>query len=180
MRIWTDLDNTLVNPVTDEAGYVTAILPRPGVQEFLTKLGNDGQLWMLTSATREHAERAMSILHPASKVFRGIVSREDMEPVEEQLSVVLYEPGLSPDERLSLWSDIRPIAPPGPVFDNFPVDSSVFYLKAAAVGIGPDEWIHVEHFGDGRMDRGGLKKAYLDFRKRYPNLIRMSGFKKQA
>jgi hypothetical protein len=180
MLIYTDLDNTLVNPVTDPEGNVTAILPRPGVQEFIDKLARDGQLWMLTAAVREHAERAMSILWPASKKFKGVLSREDMAPVEEQLGVVLEEPGLTDEERRNLYREIRPIAPPGAMFDNYPVGSSIYLLKAASIGIKPDQWIEVEHFGDGKMDRGGLKKAYTEFRRRFPFLLQMDGKRKRA
>lgn len=171
MLLYTDLDNTLINPVVDRHGNVVKIIPRPGAQEFLTKLSRDGDLLMLTAASREHAKRGLEILKPASRLFKGVISIEDMAPVEEQLDVVFNEPGLTDEQRLRLLRDIRPIAPPGAMFDNYPVGSSIYYLKAGSIGIGPEQWVEVEHFGDGKDDHGGLKKAYADFRRRFPMLL---------
>lgn len=180
MRIYLDLDHTLVNPVTDKRGNVTAIIRRPGVTEFLEKLSRDGDLWLLTAAERGHAERALSVLWPASKHFRGIITIEDMALIEEQNMVIFQEPGLSNAQRMDLWDEIKPIAPPGVMFDDFPAGSSMYLLKAAAIGIGPDRWIQVEHFSSQHKDKGGLKKAYADFRKRFPHLLYMDGERRFA
>jgi len=175
MRIYIDLDNTLVNPVTDILGSVLAILPRPGAEEFLSKLSRDGDIWLLTAATRGHANNALDVLAPVSRKFRGIISIEDMEPVKEQLDVILNDQALTVDDQVHLWNQIRPLFPPGVMFDDYPVGSWMYLLKAASLGIPPDKWIQVEHFGNGKADNGGLKKAYAEFRKRFPNLLYMDG-----
>jgi hypothetical protein len=171
MLIYSDLDNTLIDPVVDENGDLVKIFPRPGVQSFLTKLGRDGQPWLLTAASLDHARRALEILKPGSKVFKGIISMEDMVPIQAQVDIIMSKPDLPMAEALNLWSQIKPIAPPGPVFDNLGIGSWAYFLKAAAVGISPKEWIQVEHYGDGHKDHNGLKKAYQDFRHRYPTLL---------
>lgn len=175
MRLYLDLDNTLVNPITDLKGNVTGIIPRPGAEEFITKLSRDGDLYLLTAAQRKHADKALSLLWPASRLFKGIYSIEDMGPVVEQLEVIAEDPDLTPDEQIRLWSDIKPLFPPGVMFDDYAVGSWMYLLKAASIGIGPDRWIEVEHFGNGAPDQDGLRKAYKDFRKRFPNLIYMDG-----
>jgi hypothetical protein len=180
MIVYSDLDNTLIDPVTDVFGNIVKIVPRPGVQGFLTKLGRDAQPWLLTAASREHAERALKILQPGSKVFKGIISIEDMSAILEQMDVIRSETGLTNEQKIELWREIKAIAPPGPIFDNMAVGSWAYLLKAAAVGIGPKDWIEVEHYGDGIPDMGGLRKAYQDFRHRYPNLLYLGGVKKLA
>lgn len=176
MRLYSDLDNTLIWNVTDQEGNVTAMLPRPGVGSFLEKLSRDGELWMLTAADPSHAERAMSVLHPYSKLFKGVLTRRDMEPVWEQLDIIFNDPLLDLETRWHLWGEVKPIAPRGVMFDDYPVGSGMFALKAASIGIGPDEWIEVEHFGEDKPDRGGLRKAYAEFRRRFPTMM-MSGRK---
>ena len=175
MRIYIDLDNTLVNPVTDITGNVLAILPRPGAEEFLSKLSRDGDIWLLTAASRGHVDRALDVLVPQSRKFRGVISREDMAPIEEQLDVILNDQNLNVDEQVALWNQIRPLYPPGVMFDDYPVGSWMFLLKAASIGIPPEKWIQVEHFGNGKTDNGGLKKAYAEVRKRFPTLLYMDG-----
>lgn len=175
MRIYSDLDNTLIYPITDRDGYVTAILPRPGVGEFLKKLSSEGELWMLTAAQKGHAERALSVLWPHSKAFKGVITIENMEPIFEQVNVIFREPGLSDEQRWDLWSEIPPLFPSGVVFDDYPADSGMFALKAGAVGIDRDRWVKVDFFGENHPDNGGLRKAYSDFKKRFPAYSRMSG-----
>lgn len=175
MRIYVDLDHTLVNPVVDEEFpyEVVDIIPRPGAYEFLTRLRKHGEPWLLTASERRHAARALEVLGPAAERFAGVLSREDLWPVEAQIHVV--ESAVVEDhERAALWKLIEPVAPPGPVFDDFPVGSPMYLLKSYAVGIGPERWIQVEPFVEGFPDRGGLAKAYNEFIRRfYPSAPRM-------
>ncbi|MBF0122344.1 MAG: CpaF family protein, partial [Candidatus Omnitrophica bacterium] len=82
-----------------------------------------------------------------------IITIEDMALIEEQDRVVFQEPGLSDAQRMELWNEIKPISPPGVMFDDYPVGSSMYLLKAAAIGIGPDRWIQVEHFSREYKDK---------------------------
>lgn len=152
-RIYTDLDQVLIAPVV-EAGRVVDVLPRPGADWFVRRLASKGDLWLLTAADRTHAFRGLRTLGPAAKVFQGIISWENLEPIAEMVRVIESEKDLSKEARAELYQSIQPIAPPGPVFDDFPVGSWVYLVKAAAVGIGEDAWIQVEGFypesGDGR------------------------------
>lgn len=168
-RIYLDLDNTLINPVQDLKGNVTRIVPRPHVDWFLNKMSKEGELWLLTAAERRHAKRGMEALRPGSHHFRGVISIENMKPIEEQLEIISETPGLSMDNAFELWKTIPPISTPGIMFDDFEVGSSMYYLKAAAIGIGPEQWVQVEHFSSKQPDRNGLKKAYDIFKARFPS-----------
>lgn len=167
MRIYTDLDETLIGNVVGPDGNVLKIYPRPGAGWFLRSLANHGDVWMLTAAERGHAERALRKLGPEAKYLKGVLSREDMKPVEEQIAVVLETPGLSDEVRLELWDEIKPIAPPGIMFDDFPVGSSMYALKSKSLGIDEDQWVQVEPYRVGVPDRHGLKRAYSEFLARF-------------
>lgn len=168
MRIYVDLDETLIANVLDRSGNSVKIIPRPGVGWFLRSLSYHGDVWLLTAANRAHAKGALRKLGPDAKHFKGILTREDMKPIEEQLDV-LETPGLSDEVRLELWNSIIPIAPPGVMFDDFEVGSSMWAMKSKAIGISEDEarWIQVEAYLPGSPDREGLKKAYAEFAARF-------------
>jgi hypothetical protein len=171
MRIYLDLDETLIANVVDSTGNVVQIIPRPGVGWFLRTMAQHGSLWLLTAAHSSHAKRALRKLGPEAKLFKGILTREDMEPIEEQIAVVLKTPGLTDEQRLDLWEEIKPIARPGIMFDDFPVGSSMWAMKSKAIGTSPDEekWIQVESYFPGKADRQGLKRAYAEFVSRFGN-----------
>lgn len=171
MRIYIDLDETLIANVTNPAGEVIKIIPRPGVAWFLRTLSQHGELWLLTAAHSSHAKRALRKLGREAGLFKGMITREMLEPIEEQIAVVLETPGLTDEQRLDLWDMIQPIARPGIMFDDFPVGSSMWALKSKAIGIGNDEdkWIQVEPSLYGRADRQGLKRAYSEFVSRFGN-----------
>lgn len=169
MRIYLDLDETLIGNVIDPLGNVLEIRPRPGASWFIRTMSQHGELWLLTAAAREHAKRALRKLGRESKRFKGIITREDMEPIEQQIDVVLQSPGLTDEVRMELWDQIKPIASPGVIFDDFPVGSKVFALKSKAVGIGDRHWIQVEPYRPGMADYQGLKRAYSEFISRLGN-----------
>lgn len=171
MRIYTDLDHTLINPVVDDLGQVVDVVVRPGAHEFIKKLARDGDLWLLSLGSRLHVENALDELGSSALLFKGLITREDMLPVEERVQSILETPGLSDDDRYYLWRDIPARYPPGPMFDNFPVGSDIYLIKAPTIGISKEEWIEVESFESGKPDRNGLGKAYAEFRKRYPNML---------
>jgi len=166
MRIYVDLDETLIANVVRH-GEVVDILPRPGVSWFLRTLSQHGELWLLTAAHSSHAKRALKKIGPDAKRFKGIITREDMEPVEEQIAVVLETPGLTDEQRIALWEQIKPIAKPGIMFDDFPVGSSLWAVKSKSIGIDENKWIQVDAYLPGKMDRQGLKNAYSEFVARF-------------
>jgi NLI interacting factor-like phosphatase len=167
MRIYLDLDETLIGNVVDPAGNVLEIYPRPGARWFIRTMANHGDVWMLTAAAQEHAKRALRKLSPESRLFRGVISREDLEPIEKQIDIVLGTPGLSEEDRLELWEQIKPIAPPGVIFDDFPVGSKMYAMKSKAVGIDDSRWIQVDPYVPGIPDHQGLKRAYSEFLQRF-------------
>lgn len=167
MRIYTDLDETLIANVLDSKRNVVDMIPRPGVQWFLRTLAQHGDLWLITAANAEHARLALKKLGKDARLFKGIITRENMRPVEEQIEVVLETPGLTEEQRATLWEEIQPIAPPGVIFDDFPVGSSIWAMKSKAVGINEDKWINVEPYFPGSPDNQGLKRAYSEFVARF-------------
>lgn len=166
MRIYVDLDETLIANVV-RGGEVVDILPRPGVGWFLRTLSQHGDLWLLTAAHSSHAKRALKKIGPDAKRFKGILTREDMEPVEEQIAVVLETHGLTNEQRMALWEEIKPIAIPGVMFDDFPVGSALWAMKSKSIGIDESKWIQVEPYYPGKADRQGLKNAYSEFVARF-------------
>lgn len=177
MRLYCDLDNVLVNPVMGGPLMqdVVRIVPRPDAEWFLRKLARHGELWLLTASYGGHPARAIRALGPAAaRHFSGFITREDLAPVEAQIRVVQSAP-VDERERTELWSLVRPLVPPGVVFDDYPVGSDIFVLKATAAGIGPEHWIQVEAFSDDSPDRGGLRRAYAEFRRRFGTGTRSLG-----
>jgi NLI interacting factor-like phosphatase len=166
MRIYLDLDETLIGNTLDREGNSIAIHPRPGAPWFIRTMAQHGDLWLLTAAAEEHAKRGLRKLGPEARRFKGAITREDLEPVEKQVDIVLT-PGVSDEVRMELWNKIKPIAPPGIVFDDFPVGSKMYATKSRAVGINDDRWIQVEAFQPGIPDHQGLKRAYSEFLGRF-------------
>lgn len=166
MRIYVDLDETLIANVISGGG-VMDIIPRPGVQWFLKTLSQHGDLWLLTMGNMPHVKDAFRKLGKSSRLFKGVISHETMEPIQEQIKVVLETPGLTEDQRVTLYESIPPIAPPGVHFDDFPIDSPIGAVKSKTIGIGPSKWIEVEPYYPGQVDNHGLKAAYSEFVSRF-------------
>lgn len=162
MRIYTDLDETLIANVTG-GGEVVDIIPRPGMQWFLKTLAQHGDLWLLTKGNMPHVKQAFRKMGKVTRLFKGVISYETMLPIEEQIEVVVQTPGLTYEQRLELWESIPPIAPPGVHFDDYSFDSPIGALKSKTIGIGPDKWIEVDPYLPGQADRQGLKAAYSEF-----------------
>jgi len=165
--LYTDLDDTIVTSSVDRYGQVLEITPRPGVDQFIRSLSNHGELYVLSHATRDHVLNALEAIGDSSHAFQGILSREDLQPVIEQLEIVASEPGLSERERNRLIMEIPPIAPRGVMFDDFPPRSWMYMIKATALGIDERHWIQVAPFNDLKPDRGGLEKAYREYLRRF-------------
>ncbi len=179
MRIYSDLDNVLINPIIDAVTQeVVSIVPRPDVDWFLRTLAGEGEVWLLTLGNRAHAERALEFT--GTEHLSGIISLEDYDPVVRQLEMIMKAQGLSNEDRAHLVSQIPPIAEPGMVFDDWGIDSDVYLVKSAAVGIGPESWIKVEPFATGMPDEKGLLKAYQEFQRRRRQRPGLQGRRKLA
>lgn len=160
-------------------GY--SITKRPGVDQFIRSLSSHGELYVLSHATRDHVLNALEAIGDSSHAFQGILSREDLQPVIDQLEIVTSEPGLSERERSRLIMEIPPIAPRGVMFDDFPPRSWMYSIKATALGIDERHWIQVAPFNDLKPDRRGLEKAYQEYLRRFGHRASIgSGFAKRA
>lgn len=160
--LYSDLDETLITSRVDRRGNVLEIFPRPGASEFIRKLSRHGDLFLLTHATRPHVENAFRALGPAARLFSGVISREDLEPVIEQVEYLLANPSLTDEERAMLYREIRPLAPRGFIFDDQAVDSIYYLYKTAATGGRPSDWIRVPAFTRDPRDRA-LETAYQEY-----------------
>lgn len=167
MRIYVDLDETLVANVVNEEGDVLNIIPRPGVQWFLRMLSLHGDLWLLTAANELHARRALYVLGPEARLFKGIITREMMKPVEDHIDLIMTSEGLTDEQRHELLNLVQPIEKPGIMFDDFPVGSALWEMKSRSIGIDESKWIQVEPFHYLKPERQGLKRAYSEFIARF-------------
>lgn len=164
--IYCDLDATLIDSGVDGRGNVINIVVRPGVDKFLQKLSKHGDLFLLTHAMRPHVKNAFKAIGAASRLFQGVISREDMEPIIEQVEYLLKDPRLTSEERGMLYQEIQPLAPRGFMFDDQPVGSELYLIKSAAIGSRPSDWIQVKAF-NGRSTSGKeLERAYDEYRYR--------------
>ena len=168
--IYIDLDQTLVAPVFGGSSGkdLLGAEARPDAAWFLEAMARYGDLHLLSWATRGWIRKAFHVLEPSAKLFKGIFSREDLQVVAEQMDIVEKTAGLSDRERLELYRDVRPIAPPGVVFDDFPAGSWMHRVKSLATGtflLGPHLWIQVKSYEAGGPD-GGLREAYEEFQSR--------------
>lgn len=163
-RAYIDMDETLLTGVETTRGLMPRMRPDAGL--FLRMISAHCDLWLLTMASREWAEEGMRAVGPTSSVFVGMITREDLLPIEEQIAVI-FNSGLSEAETKALLGEVQPIALQGVIFDDFPVGSWMYWIKSLAVGIGPEQWMQVDKFSKDHPGRGGLMKAYEKFRKMF-------------
>lgn len=164
--IYVDLDATLIDSDVDSRGNVTQIYPRPGVDKFLKNLSRHGDLFLLTHAMRPHAEEAFRVIGAPTKLFKGVISREDMEPIIEMIGYLVNDPKLTEQERGFLYQEIEPLAPRGYVFDDQPVGSELYLIKSATIGARPSDWIQVKPFNHRSTSSQELKRAYQEYLRR--------------
>lgn len=164
--LFIDLDATLIDSDVDARGNVINIVVRPGVDKFLQKLSRHGDLFLLTHATRPHVKDAFKAIGPASGLFQGVISREDMEPIIEQIEYLANDPKLTREERTMLYYEIDALSPRGYVFDDQPVGSELYLIKRAAVGAKPSDWIQVKPFDRQATSGHELERAYQEYRRR--------------
>ena len=170
MRIYVDLDDTLVTSEIDpDTGFARRIFPRPGVFEFLSNLRTHGPIRILTRAERSHADRAIRKLGPAAGFVKEMITREDLEPVEDRVEAILEAP-ISTESKNVLMKEVGAILPKGVIFDNEDPYTDAYFVKTKAVGVGLGEWIQVEQFSLDLPDLGGLERAYAGFLERLPHL----------
>lgn len=164
--LYVDLDNTLIDSEVDELENVLAIYPRPGVGKFLDKLSRHGDLFLLTHAMKPHVKNAFRAVGKPMKLFQGVISREDMAPIIEQLDYIVNDPRLTMEERGMLYQEIQPIMPRGYVFDDQAIGSDLYLLKSATVGARPSDWIQVKAFKHGATTGNALERAYQEYLRR--------------
>lgn len=161
--LYVDLDSTLIDSDVDKLGNVVKIHARPGAGRFLEKLSRHGDLFLLTHAMRDHVKNAFQVLGKPTKLFVDVISREDMEPIIEQVDYLLKDVRLTSEERGMLYQEIAPIAPRGYIFDDQPVGSYLYLVKTAAVGARPKDWIQVKAFRHGTTSGNALESAYQEY-----------------
>ena len=141
--VYVDLDATLIHPTKDR------IYPRPGAAEFLRQLAGHGEVFILSHAMLVHVEEALPTLGVGAEYISGIFTREDLQPVIDQLHL--------------RRTDIQPLFPPGVIFDDQPIGSSYHLIKSTALGIGDDLWIQVPAYNRVNPHDTALKAAYKKF-----------------
>lgn len=169
--IYIDLDNTLSYPIyTDESKKeVDHFVFRPGALPFLEALSRHGDLILLTASEGGWAREALSERPDLGKMFPEIITMEDMAEIEKQLQWIFSLAGLSESEKLGMVGMIKPISPPGIVFDDQAYGSSAWYLKSVSIGtfdLGPGLWIKVDAFSKSNPDLNGLERAFHRFKSR--------------
>lgn len=159
--LYSDLDDTLIFPEDLPDGSISIIV-RPEAPDFLDMLSGYGQVWILSMATRPHVENAMGKLgRRAQRAVSGILTREDLKPVIEEIELIDTLPKLRDEHRRTLEAEIPPLFPSGVIFDDQPVNSIFYRIKRAALGIDAKMWVQV---GDAK---GGLWNAYRRFLSRF-------------
>lgn len=164
-RIYCDNDNTLTAPVWAPTGgnEIIDIMVRPKAEWFLEQLSKHGDVHIVTAATKEYAEQALAKLGDARKFIKGIISREDMLPVSDKIVDIECNGELEWIEKERLYQQIKPIAPEGFIFDDYPTGGWLYRLKSKVIGIDESKWIKVKPFGPNDPDSGGLEKAFAEF-----------------
>lgn len=165
MRIYCDNDNTLTAPVWAPTGgnEIVDVMVRPKAAWFLEQLSKHGEVFIVTAATKEYATRALMKLGDAQKFIKGIVSREDMLPVSNQIVDIECDTELEWIEKARRYEKIKPMFEPGYLFDDYPTGGWLYKLKSKVVGIDESKWIKVAPFGPNDPDKDGLEKAYAEF-----------------
>jgi len=159
--IYVDFDETLAHPDTDRRGEVIRIIPRPGAGVFLQRLAAIAPVYILSYAVLDHVRQGLKTLGPAERHVSGILTREDLQPVIDQLERILTE-NLPSAEREARIGRVQPIVPSGVIFDDQPVGSWYHLVKSTATGAGNHLWIRVPEYGGARHD-DALDRAYRRF-----------------
>ncbi len=159
--LYSDLDETLIFSEELPDGTLS-ITVRPDAADFLQTLTSYGDVWIISMGTRAHVDNALRELgRRARNAVTGIIAREDLEPVTDEIELIDELPRLRDEHRKILESEIPPLFPSGVIFDDQPVGSKLYRIKRAALGIDADMWVQV---GD---SEGGLWNAYRRFLTRF-------------
>lgn len=170
--LYVDLDATLIHSEEDRDGEFR-IYPRPGADRFLKRLARHGDVYILSHATLPHVQDALPYLGDGAAYLSGIITREDLKPVIDELNRLESE-RLPRPERERRRAGIEPIVPPGVIFDDQPVDSVYYRIKATAMGIGPGMWIQVPAYVRPMRDDDALERAYRKFQRMFVGTTRSS------
>lgn len=159
--LYVDLDETLVFSEELPDGTLE-ITVRPEAADFLQTLTSYGDVWIMSMGTRPHVENALRELgRRARNAVTGIITREDLQPVTDEIELIDGLPTLRDEHRKTLEAEIPQRFPSGVIFDDQPVGSQLYRIKRAALGIDESMWIQV---GDSNM---GLWNAYRRFLTRF-------------
>lgn len=159
--LYSDLDETLIFSEELPGGSISIIV-RPEASDFLQTLASYGDVWIMSFGTRPHVENAMRELgRRARNAVAGIITREDLRPITDDIELIDNLPGLRDEHRQTLEAEIPQLYPSGVIFDDQPVGSQLYRIKRAALGIDENMWVQV---GD---SEGGLWNAYRRFLARF-------------
>lgn len=164
--IYSDLDETLIHNELDHHGNLIRIHPRPGAGEFLKNLSKHGDVYILSHGTVAHVMSALPQIGPGIEAVTGVLAREDLQPVINELERIEEMP-IRSREKKRLRAEIAPIVLPGVIFDDQPVGSWLYAIKSIAMGTGPGTWIEVPAYSRPTPKDRALEKAYRKFRKRF-------------
>lgn len=146
MRVYVDLDDTLIHAVyalgrgrgkrtaVDAGeGEVYHSLLRPSAHRFLEGLRGDGEVFMLTTATKKYAAAH-------NETFRLGFSEGEIVAREDYLIQVTMA------YSSELITMKRRVCPEGWLVDNMPPEEEAARLKRAYLGIGVDRYTQVREF----------------------------------
>jgi hypothetical protein len=176
--IYVDMDETLLSAVVQGPPgqeEIVGVVVRPGAQRFLENLSRHGPLVLLTLGNQPYARWAIDHLGAAAGLFQKLVTYERLERIHEQARRIArrYPFGSRSANQAALA--IRPILPPGVVFDDSPVGTDRFFTKIRAVGIPVSWYIQVAPFQPDRPDGRGLEDAYREYLERFEKGVALAG-----
>lgn len=178
--IYTDLDQVLIAPIIDPVTDLPVdLVVRPDVAWFLESISRYGELCLLSSANLDWVNFALQRLGAARKFITRVYTISDLYPIALRLEMI--DKVKDESDREQLDAQVPPLLTPGVIFDDYPVGSWMYRLKAIATGIAsidPLMWIEVAPFTSTAPDVGGLRQAFQEFLKRnvsWSKAPRMSG-----
>ena len=176
--IYVDMDETLLSAVVQGPPgrqELVGVVVRPGAERFLERLSRHGTLVLLTLGNEVYARWAIDHLGKAADLFSKIVTYEALEGIYEQAKRIARRYPFGSRSAWQAAGAIRPILPPGVVFDDSPPGTDRFFTKTRAVGIPLSWYIQVSPFLPDRPDGRGLDDAYREYLDRFEKGVALAG-----